>query len=310
MEAVVIADGIVSGLKKVCNIKIRRILKMDNSAMVTAGLTEINTILNEIKEWSGLKVAHNLFFRGQADSSWKLFPKVRRKDYKSHPEYDYIQAFVAENDILELNRDPLRLLETAQHYGVATRLLDWSKNLLVALYFACQSSWDSQVHEEVEKSAKKNEVDKAKERCKDGKVFILDYAAYQEHLKTKSPSLSLPSMFSREIHMEVNKRANGIMQQSGEGSVLCYPIIYKPWYHDERIKAQNSYFMIWCHRIEPLENIICDNEKNILIEIEISKNKKSAILCALDKMLGINERVLFPTSDNVGKRANILVENS
>jgi hypothetical protein len=259
---------------------------MDNSTKITEGLAEINAVLKEVEDWSGNKDAHNLFFRGQADCNWKLIPKVRREDYKSHPEYDYIQAFVAENDINDLNGDYLRILEKAQHYGIATRLLDWSKNLLVALYFACKRGESS-----------------------DGKVFVLDYVAYQEYMKTKSTTSSTTSVFSKIISVEVNNRAKGIMEQSCEG-VLCYPIIYKPWYHEERIKVQSNYFMIWCRSREPFENIISDDENKILKEITIDKNKKSAILCALSAALGINERVLFPTLDNIGEQANILVKNS
>jgi len=275
-----------------------------------SNLNEMFDILSILNERYGFNSESTPFiYRGMNNCKYPLLPTMLRTDTYSNKddnltpitierylngnnEIDILKDFIKEASCyiqgIQKN-DYLSWSEYAQHFGAPTRLLDWTTNPLVALFFACLNNG-------ITENA-------------DASLWVLHKSNYYRYIRNHSEYLNQGKRTIREI-------SNDIFKNKG---TIEYPLIYTPYYVDQRMSAQSSTFMIWGSSCEPLESLIpSDNrlspfepkdgiythsvkeKSELLLEVIIPYCVKQSFLKQLD-LVGINEKTLFHSLEGVGR---------
>lgn len=99
-----------------------------------SSISQVNTFL------ANLKITDNtIFFRGHSNANYSLLPSIMRTSQLAKNEsLLYNELLINCPEDFEKCHTHLEKLVKMQHYGLPTRLLDITRNPLVALYFACE----------------------------------------------------------------------------------------------------------------------------------------------------------------------------
>ncbi|MFN7169074.1 MAG: FRG domain-containing protein [Pannonibacter sp.] len=240
--------------------------------METKAINNISEFLDSWREHRS-KDDSLTWFRGQSDASWQLLPGFLRNETQVS-ETTLLNRFKQSAAMLAESRPQSSFDWTflMQHYGVPTRLLDWSESPLVALYFAVD--------------------DYVKYPDKDAALWCLQPTALNKnaHIIDKSEGRYIPSFDDEEL---AKYSTDSIRMHS---RVALLPVATIATRNNTRIQAQLGTFTI--HHIEriAIEDV---GDKSHIMKYIIPKDSKEAVYSDL-KLLGFNRFSLFPELASVG----------
>jgi FRG domain len=211
-----------------------------------------------------MSTSGRLWYRGHADLMWRLRPSALR--YETEDRRNTALTLIAEFQRvgeIKLPRPPsfdeaLKWVQLAQHYGLPTRLLDWTESPTVALFYACQN-----------------------ERC-DGVVFMMNPV-----------DLNRASFPTRPRILDAHADAKIIARYlSLTGNTDATPkrksVAINPVWNSERIMAQKGMFTLHGTSFD-LDN----QQAPSLVAVPILKEAKPMLQQDLER-IGVDEMSLFP----------------
>lgn len=210
-----------------------------------------------------------LWFRGQGRWDWGLSPKIYRKPFRGADEDEVRLEFQSQAIQLVSGKTPSSKWDwyfLMQHHRVPTRLLDWTENSLIALFFS--------VEEESDRS--------------DAAVWALDPWWLSKKLDLGLVGPLLPD------YSEADSWLFGL-EEAFEGRTLRrnLPAPIEPPHIDRRVAAQSSRFLVFGTTQDLARTKVIKKKDCRLARIKIPGSAKGRIKKELDDC-GINCSLIFP----------------
>lgn len=267
----------------------------------------IKSINDLLKQIEGFNLNNkSVFFRGHSNLNHRIIPSLFRNDMHHNNELTMYNELLRmrPGDFVDCNSTIERLVKM-QHFGLPTRLLDVTRNPLVALYFACTSSQNT-IGEVITFVAERNHILhhdnnivtaisnlallESRER-NDYISYLLSENSYRNSLVNHLLKLSIDKLPPEE---------NEAKADALEGLIKRPYFINVPMNND-RIVRQDGAFMIFSMQNKDYDiNKLCyrNNSKRLLLLI--SPKAKAKILSQLN-LISINQSQLFPDIENTSR---------
>lgn len=291
-------------LKDFCDIKNN--IRFAGEVVYNAEKVDVHFLssISEINKFiSKLNIRDNLFFRGHSDANYSLVPSVyRTPGFKKNESKMYNEILINCPDDFEKCYTHLEKLVKMQHYGLPTRLLDITRNPLVALYFACESNFET-YGELVLISVSEDEI---KYPQSDSVSILSSLATFSDEKQNEFYKLATDTMidvgeFNKKLYKlvhEVKLEKPAFLAQISKQDILRNYVVYALKNNNRIIKQDGAFVLCGIpNEKNSLENFrYREDGKKVIVLLE----DKEKILRELDEF-SINRASLFPEVDCVAE---------
>lgn len=245
----------------------------------------------ELIEQLQATASHSVWYRGCGKSTDQLtptlyrHPRIKRASEFADMERQLMTRF-RQRSIPFHNRslvDDWETLFFMQHYGVPTRLLDWTENPLIALHFALMSG----PHRMTKRGTASFSANAA--------VWVLDPVAWNQHA-LRHQSFDGGTLTPGDEPLKSYKPP-AEFDNMNSSAVALYGA-----HNSARIVAQQGVFVIFGKTIVPMEKLFRSDTfpATALVKIVIERQYIASIRSTLLKH-GITEAVVFPDLEGLAR---------
>ena len=251
---------------------------------------DLKGFMEEIKTLKMASAENRLFFRGCSDARYKLIPGLyRRNSATSSLDVAILeQRLLGEfrqrsipfhSRTLDQDWDALFFM---QHYGIPTRLLDWTENPLIAMYFAVVN-------------APPTTMKRGKPEFDNAAVWVLDPAGWNR-FALRNQGFKDGVLDISHAHL-MNFKPSSDFKNMNKNAVAIYGA-----HNSQRIVAQRGVFTVFGQGEEPMEEAFDQDgfpayclAKLIMDKDVVSELRREVI------DYGITDSVVFPDLDGLSR---------
>ena len=231
-----------------------------------------------------------LWYRGVKNINYNQIPSIFWKNL-AYAEGTLIHKFLVEyKGILDnVPENPWELYALMQHHGLPTRLLDWTKSPLIALYFALEK-YENPDNEAV--------------------VWVMSPYQLNEWSTGFLPRVFCPSeLRNRTIKLSGNQEINLDsylpinLDETKSGEAPKCPLAIEAPLSNLRIRAQQGCFTIHNIQNKSIDNLFrLEIEKPMFVQISIKGiENKDKILSSLHN-IGVDEAFVYQNLDSLSNK--------